>query len=186
MKKQTFYPTIWSPMPFSIDLMAQRDASGKRIKELILKNEMVAELGVSEMELSITKFAAVDADGKEYDILNFPGQNDLNIKGMASGHFLRSGSVLNLKSGTYTKLRFYLGQQNEFSYSDGLVEEVFSYDCLDFTIENGLTLEGNEPAEVKLWFDFAPYKLSSYFKGFRDLFKGSQKPRPRLANGFGN
>lgn len=173
-------------MSFNFDLMAERDASGRRIKEVILKNEMVDELGVSEMELNITKFVAVDTDGSEHHILDFPGQNAVKVKGMASGHFLRSSKVLNLKPGTYTKLRFYIGNENKFAYSDGLVEDVFSYDHLDFTIKNGLNIEGDEAAEVKLWFDFAPYKWSRYFKGLTDFFKVNQKPRPRLVRGFGN
>ena len=186
MKKQTFYPTIWSPMPLNFDLMAQRDKNGRRIKEMILKNEMAAELGVSEMELSILKFAAIDKLGNEHHILDFPGQTAVSIKGLSTGHFLRSSQVVKLQPGNYSKLRFYLGNENKFRYSDGLVEDAFSFEILDFEIENGLSIEANEATEIKLWFDFAPYKFSTYFKGILDFFKGNQKPRPRLANGLGN
>lgn len=186
MKKQTFYPTIWSPMPLHFNLMMDRDHNGRRIKELILKNEMASELGVSEMELSILKFAAIDKLGNEHHILGFPEQTAVSIKGLSTGHFLRSSQVVKLQRGNYTKLRFYLGKYNKFTYSDGLVEDAYSFDIMDFSIENGLSIEANEATEIKLWFDFAPYKFSSHLKGLLDLFKGNQKPRPRLANGLGN
>ncbi|WP_343487467.1 hypothetical protein [Allomuricauda sp. d1] len=187
MKKTRFYPTVWQAMTFPSGVVGQWDNSGRRIKEMILKNDMATELGISEMELNLIKITAFDEAGNEHHILDFPGQNPLPIRGWASGHFLRSRSVVNLPEGSYATLRFYLGgKNNRFTYSDGVTEAANEFDHLDFTIENGLTVEGNEAAEVKLWFDFAPYKLSKRFKGLTDLFKGTQKPRPRLANSFGN
>ncbi|NKI30657.1 hypothetical protein [Croceivirga thetidis] len=184
MKKQTFYPTIWSPMPFNFGFLAQGDINGRRIKEVILNNQMVAELGVSEMELNINRFAAFDIHGNEHHILDFPGQSALKIQGMASGNFLRSRKSVNLNSGTYTTFRFYLNKENKFTYNDGLVEDVFSYDHLDFTIENNLIIDGSQPLELKFWFDFAPFKLSSYFKSITDLFRKEGNQRPRLARGY--
>lgn len=186
MKKTRFYPTVWQAMVFPSGVAGQWDNDGRRIKELILKNDRATELGISEMELNITNISALDDQGVEHPISNFPGQHSLPIKGLASGHFLQSKSVMNLPNGRYTKLRFYLGgKDNRFIYSDGVSESTSKFDYLDFTIENGLILDGRESKEIKLWFDFAPYKFSRHFKGLIDLFKNARMPRPNFAGSFG-
>lgn len=186
MKKTRFYPTVWQVMVDPSGAVGQWDNQGRRIKELTLKNNAVTELGISEMQINLNKVSAFDLAGKEHHILDFPGQNSLPLKGLATGHFLKSKSVIGLPEGSYSKLRFYLGGSNNmFIYDDGSEESANEVRYLDFNIENGLTVEGNEAPEVKLWFDFAPFKLSSYFKGLTDMFKKRQNTqKPRLANSF--
>lgn len=187
MEKKRIYPNKWQSVPFSFDLLHQMENREKPVKELILKSEAATELHVSDMMLNITKFSAFDAEGKEHIVADFPGQNAVTLKGISSGQFLRSKHVVSLPEGTYTTLRFYLAKEgNQFRYWDGVQESVNHFDNLDFTIENGLQIEGNETPEVKLWFDFVPYKWSRHFKPFLDLFKGNKSPRPRLANSFWN
>ncbi|KAB5490135.1 MULTISPECIES: hypothetical protein [Flagellimonas] len=187
MKKTNFYPTIWSTVPFAPNAIGDWYAEERAVKELILKNEAATSLKVSEMLLNITKFSAIDEHGKEHFIVDFPGQNPVSLKGIPSGTFLRSKSVLTLPEGKYTKLRFYLaGWGNQFVYQDGVEESANAFERLDFTIEDGFQMEGGEATEVKLWFDFAPFEWKRHFKPLTDLFIRSKSPRPRLANSFGN
>lgn len=183
MKRTTFNTSIWLTMPHSILWAAQTDLEGRRIKELILNNDCADALRVSEMNLNITKFSAFDNQGKEHYIMDFPGQSSVQIKGMGSGHFIRSSSVVYLTPGTYTTLRYYLtNENNRFTYSDGDIETANDFDYLDFRIQNGLTLEGGEATEVKLWFDFAPYGFSRHYNPIKEWFKTWRNPIRRLAN----
>ena len=187
MKKKIFYPTIWSPAPYTPNVMADWYGSETKEAELILKNEAAKSLDVSEMALNITKFSAFDEQGNEHFIVDFPGQNPVSIKGIASGNFIRSKSVLSLPKGEYTALRFYIaGWGNQFIYQDGVTESANTFERLDFQIEDGFTVETNNPPEVKLWFDFAPYQWKRHIKPLTDLFIGSKSQKPRLANTFGN
>ena len=187
MEKKRIYPNKWQTIPYSFDLLNQVENKENPVRELILNNNAATELHVSDMTLSITKFSAFDAEGKEHIVTDFPGQNAVTLKGISSGQFLRSKNVVSLPEGKYTTLRFYLAKEgNQFRYCDGVKESADHFGSLDFAIENGLQIEGNEAPEVKLWFDFVPYNWSSYFKPFLDLFKGNRNPRPRLANSFGN
>lgn len=183
MKRKTFYPNIWSTTPFAMNVLAHQDHEGRTIKELILKNTSIIELGVSEMELNIKKLAALDAEGKEYRVIDFPGQNSVKIKGIGSGHFLRSKSVVKLQPNTYTTLRFYIGNKNnQFIYNDGTVERVNKVDFLDFEIENGLIIKDNEATEVKIWFELAPFEFSRHFKHLLERFKKPKQAKPKLSN----
>nr|WP_321414562.1 hypothetical protein [uncultured Allomuricauda sp.] len=187
MKKNMFYPTIWSTAPYATSVLADWYGSESKGAELILSNEAATAHHVSEMALNITKFSAMDEQGKEHFIIDFPGQNPVPLKGIASGNFIRSKSVLSLPEGTYTALRFYMAEWgNQFVYQDGVTESANSFNRLDFRIEGGFKVEKNKVPEVKLWFDFAPYQWKRHFKPLTDLFMGSKSQRPRLANSFGH
>ena len=187
MKNTNFYPTMWSTVPYIPSVMTAKYAAETHGLELILRNEAAKALNVSEMSLNITKFSAINEEGNEYFIIDFPGQNPVSLKGIASGNFIRSKSVLSLPEGKYTALRFYMaGWGNQFIYQDGVAESANSFDRLDFQIEDGFTVEEGNATEVKLWFDFAPYQWKRHFKPLMDLFMGSKSQKPRLANSFGN
>jgi len=187
MKTTNIYPTIWSTPYYTPSVMVGRYGAHTKEAELILKNEMARSLNVSEMALNITKFSAIDEHGNEHFIIDFPGQNPVTLKGIASGNFIRSKSVLSLPKGRYKTIRFYVaGWGNQFIYKDGIEESANSFDRLDFTIEDGFTIEQDNVHEVKLWFDFAPYQWKRHFKPLTDLFMGSKSQKPRLANSFGN
>lgn len=147
MKKTNFYPTIWSIAAYTPSVMADWYGTEANTAELILKNEAATALHVSEMTLNITKFSAIDEQGNEHFIIDFPGQNPVTLKGIASGNFMRSKSVLSLPEGRYTALRFYMaGWGNQFIYQDGAAESANSFNRLDFQIEDGFTVEeGNAP-----------------------------------------
>ncbi|WP_108246331.1 hypothetical protein [Muricauda brasiliensis] len=187
MKKNMFYPTIWSTAPYTPNVLADWYGSENKGAELILSNEAATAYHVSEMTLNITRFSAIDEQGKEHFIIDFPGQNPVTFKGIASGNFIRSKSVLSLPKGKYTAFRFYMAQWgNKFIYQDGMEESANTFNRLDFNIEDGFVVEENNAPEVKLWFDFAPYQWKRHFKPLTDLFIGSKSQKPRLANSFGN
>lgn len=182
-----FYPTIWSTAPYTPNVLADWYSSENKGAELILSNEAATAYHVSEMTLNITRFSAIDEQGKEHFIIDFPGQNPVMFKGIASGNFIRSKSVLSLPKGKYTAFRFYMAQWgNQFIYQDGMEESANTFNRLDFNIEDGFVVEEDNAPEVKLWFDFAPYQWKRHFKPLTDLFMGSKSQRPRLANSFGN
>ena len=99
MEKTKFYLPIWTVPPFSPNIMSNWYNGKSPVKELILKNSITNELGVSEMKLNITKFAAIDNAGNEHHILDLPSQNSFAIKGIGSGHFyfLKSAGMVALK-----------------------------------------------------------------------------------------
>ncbi|MET7029780.1 hypothetical protein [Sediminicola luteus] len=172
MTKVKFYPSIYQTIPYSFDMVDQWNAEGKRIKDLVLKNNMATKQGVSEMTLNIIKLSATDKAGKEHFIEDFPSLANLTIKGLHTGHFLRSKSALELNPGEYTSFRFYLEKAgNSFVYSDRSSKPVSRFDSLDFEIEGGLQIHGDEAKEVILRFDFEPYALPQFLLKTKQLFK---------------
>ncbi len=136
MKHSTFYPYIWCH-PFFF----KADFEERTIKELILKNRHLLELGVAEMHLNLTKLSLIDNTGAEHPFLDFKGQAHLKIKGIGSGHFLRSKNTVNLKPNTYSVFRFYLNNSgNQFTYTDNFKEPANKFKYIDFEIENGLAM----------------------------------------------
>ncbi|GMN11639.1 hypothetical protein MTsPCn9_24830 [Croceitalea sp. MTPC9] len=181
MKKTTFYPTIWQAMAHPYSVLNTVDGDGKPVKELILHAEIVKELKISEMQLNIEKLTIFN-DKEQEELIHIPRKKTiLPAKGMAEGYFLKSKGFFKLKPGNYKTLRFYLNaKQNMFTYCDGVEETLDGFKYLDFKIENQLQLSGGESPEVKLWFDFAPYKFSRHFKFITNLFnfknRNQQKP----------
>lgn len=174
MKRLTFYPSMW-PVPYKLDGASDFFQNGGRVQELILNSSSSVAVEVSEMNLNITKFSAIDDKGQEHLMMEFSSQNSVNFKGLSTGFSIRSTSVASLKKGTYTTLRYYLNNMdNSFIKSNGEVVTANNIEFLDFEIKNGLIINGVESLEVKLWFDFAPFKLSSYFKTLTDWFKSEK------------
>ncbi len=159
------------------------DRESRCIKDLILKNSLATQEGVSEMKIHIKQFSAIDTNGNEHYIIDFPGQRTLTIKGYHGGSFLRSRSVVTLAPGEYKSLRFYVNDaENSFVYSDGSEVQVRRLDHLDFEIEGGLTLTGNESPEVILRFDFEPFKPMSFLWPIRQFFTRSRTFAGRLTS----
>lgn len=175
MKNLKLYPTIWQSIPYSLDTLDQWDENGKRIKDLVLSNTYASENGVSQMNLNIEKFSALDTNGTEHFISDFKGNNGIAFEGLHTGLFVKTRSVLSLQPGSYSSFRFYLGNRgNTFTFSDRSSQAIHHLEYLEFTIENGLTLTGNEAEKVILRFDFEPYTLKSYVKQLLQLFKGEK------------
>ncbi|MEJ1222751.1 hypothetical protein [Sediminicola sp. 1XM1-17] len=164
MKKVKFYPTIWQTVPYSFDVLGQWETEGKQQKDLVLQSIQATKMGISEMNLNIGSISAIDKDGQEHKIENFPPRV-LQIKGLHTGHFLRSKSMLQLPAGEYTAFRFYLAKTgNSFVLSNKSVKPTSRFEFLDFQIEGGLEIRGIEIPEVILRFDFQPYDLPVVFK----------------------
>ncbi|MDO6602309.1 hypothetical protein [Arenibacter palladensis] len=171
MKKMNFYPKTWQVVPQLSDRYLL-DSEGKCIKDLVLRNSYAEDMKVSEMNLNITKFSAIDTKGQEHFIADFPGQAAIPIKGMHTGLFLKSKSVLSLETGSYIAFRFYLGKSgSKIIYSDRFEERADGIKFLDFEIVNGLTIAGDESPETILRFDFVPFKSMGLFKTIAQLFK---------------
>lgn len=181
MKTTTSYPTIWQTVPFSFEPY-NWDSKGRSIKDLVLKNTYATDMRVSEMQLDIKRFSAFDSQGNEHFIADFSGHNSLLVKGIPTGHFLKSRGVLKLEPGRYTALRFYIGASSRFIYSDRMEEPAEGFEYLDFDIENGLTVQGGESPEAVLRFDFAPFKRSKFGNAIRELFKAPRHFAGKLAD----
>ena len=174
MKRITFYPSMW-PVPYNFNEAPNFLQNGERVKELILNISSSVTSDVSEMNLNVNKFSAIDDKGQEHLILNFSGENSIKFEGMSSGHFIKSTSLFTLANGNYTTLRFYLNNENNcFIKSDGELVKANNIEFLDFEIEDGLAIDEQESMTFKLWFDFAPFKLSRFFKPFTDMFKSEK------------
>ena len=184
MKKIRFNGNIWQAYPHGLDLYPF-DYKGRYIKDIVLSNAQLMQANVSEMNLKIIKLSAFDEDGKEHVVAEFKGRNVLKVKGMFEGNFLRSTSVISLGNGSYRTLRFYLGTtENSFVYSDRSEKPVFNRKYLDFDIENGLKLNGNESPEVILRFNLVPFERRNYIKSILEFFKKYQVVTGKLANSF--
>ena len=181
MKTTKFYPTIWQTIPYSFEPY-DWDSRGRSIKDLVLKNTYATDMRVSEMQLDIKRFSAFDSQGNEHFIADFSGHDSLLVKGIPTGHFLKSSSVLQLQPGRYTALRFYIGTGSRFIYSDRMEESAEGFDYLDFDIENGLTIQGDEAPEAVLRFDFVPFKLSKFGNAVRQLFRVPRHFAGKLAD----
>lgn len=184
MKHSTFYPYNWShPYIWCHPSFLKSDLEEGAIKELILKNNHLLELGVAEMHLNLKKLTVIDNTGMEHPILDFKGQTHLKIKGIGSGHFLRSKSIVNLKPNTYNVFRFYLRDSgNQFTYRDNFIEAANKFEYIDFEIENGLSIEDNQASEMKIWFELATFDFSRHFKPLVDWLKKTKITRPQISS----
>lgn len=182
MSTTKYYSNIWHSFPFPLDFYSW-DSEGRSIKDMVLNNKYATDMRVSEMHLNITRFSAFDTTGKEHFIADFPGQDAVSIKGMHAGAFLRSKGVLTLEPGSYTTLRFYLAANGSgVAYSDRVEESVDGFEYLDFEIENGLTIQGNEAPEAILRFDFVPFSESIALNIFKQLFRTPRRYAGKLAD----
>ena len=186
MEKRKFYPPIWTMTPSSFDAARQWYVHDKKVKEIILNNALLQNYRVSELHLNLTQLFVVDAQGNEHAVVDFPGQNSVTIKGMSTGHFLKSANTVSLHSGIYTSLRLYFEKNTtKFKHNDGSVESVSNLDYLDFTMEKELRLSKGEQTAIKLWFNLAPIKAKSPFSSFSGWIKKKKRQLPRLAGSMG-
>jgi hypothetical protein len=152
-------------------------------KDLLLKNDMVNEKGVSEMLLNITHFAAIDQDGKEHPIKDLDNSKGVNLKGTHTGLFLKTNSAVDLKPGRYNALRFHLGNMgNTITLKDRSERKLSGYRYLDFEIQNGLEINGEDQKPLILRFDFEPFTVVSFFKPLTDLFRRQKRSVGKLVN----
>ncbi len=104
------------------------------------------------------------------------------IKGLVSGDFLKLSNMIPMQMGTYTYLRFYIGNgANRFVYSNGEIDTTNPLSHLDFKIQDNLEVRTSQQVELKLWFQLAPYTFWSYVRPFSNWFKKVKEQLPRLA-----
>lgn len=144
---------------------ARLDGEGKEKKELVLSNAQLMGSKIAALELSVKKLTAIRETGEEQVVTNFLGQLNMKIGGMHSGRFLKSRSLLALEPGQYEKLRFYVEPlESTYVNWEGIKVQYEAQEYLEFDIQDGLSLSGDEFPEVVLWFDLVPFRLFSKLK----------------------
>lgn len=185
MKTITYYPTIFHTNPFAYKMSDIWELSEYNTKDLLLKNKMATDKGVSEMILNITRFTAVDEKGEEHQIKDFDDSGRVNLKGTHTGLFLKTNGSVDLKPGRYTKLRFHLGTSgNTLILKDRSEQKLSGRRYLDFEIRKGMVIEGETQKPIILRFDFEPYTLASVFNPVWKLFKRQKRTVGKLVNSF--
>ncbi|WP_372945929.1 hypothetical protein [Muriicola sp.] len=185
MKTMTFYPTIFHTNPVAYKMSDIWELTEYNAYDVLLKNAMATEKGVSEMILNITQFAAIDETGKEHLIMDFDQTSRVNLKGSHTGLFLKTKEAVNLDPGKYTKFRFYLGGSgNSLILKDKSEKRFSGRRYLDFEIRKGLEISAENKKPLILRFDFVPYTLASYFKPLTKLFKRQKSTVGKLVNSF--
>ena len=185
MKTIIYYPTIFHTNPFAYKMSDIWELSEYNAKDLLLKNKMATEKGVSEMILNITRFSAIDETGCEHEIRDFDDSSRVKIRGTHSGLYLKTRSAVDLEPGYYTKLRFYLGSSgNSLILKDGSEQKLAGKKYIDFEIRKGLRIDGEYKKPLVLRFDLEPYALSSLFYPIRKLFKRQKGTVGKLVNSF--
>lgn len=188
MKNIKLYPTIWQTAPYSLYMVdALGGADRKPVKDLTLVNKEILEKGISEMNLNVSRFAAIEENGSEHLIPSFKKQT-LNLKGWHTGLYMRSKEGLKLSSGTYTALRFYIDNQgeNSMAYCDRRTAELNDLKYIDFEIEDKLHINTDETSEIILRFEFVPFTFSSYFNPIIEFFKKQIQSSTKLVRSFGS
>jgi hypothetical protein len=186
MNKARFYPSIWTTIPYSSQFWSDWYSSPKAAPEVILSNAILDRQSVSEMEVSLLKIAAIDLEGREHALIEFNELEPVRIKGLVSGDFLKLSNTIPIQMGTYTCLRFYMGNgANRFVYSNGEIDTTNPLSHLDFKIQDNLEVRTSQQDELKLWFQLAPYTFGSYVRPFSNLFKKVKEQLPRLAGCIG-
>ena len=183
MKTITFYPTIFHTNPYAYKMSDIWELSEYNAKDLLLKNDMANDKGVSEMILNISHFAAIDESGKEHAVRDFDNMSCVNLKGIHTGLFLKTQSAVDLPPGRYTTLRFYLGSTgNTIFLKDRTEKKLSGYRYLDFKVRRGLEITGEDQKPLILRFDFQPYTFASFFKPVTDLFRRQKRSVGKLVN----
>lgn len=182
MNTSKFYPNIWMTIPYSSQVWSDWYGSQKAATEVVLSNAILDRQSVSEMEVSLTKITAIDLEGIEHTLTEFNQVKPIRIKGLVSGDFLKLSNMIPMQIGTYTGLRFYMGNGvNSFVCNNGDTDTANQLSYLDFGIQDNLEVRTSQCVELKLWFQLAPYALGSYVRPFTNWFKKVKEQFPRIA-----
>lgn len=161
------------------------DAADAQTKDVVLSNPTLLEKNVSEIELNLARLSAIDNNGMEHFIQDFAGQ-EVVLKGMHTGLFLRTKSTMALAPGKYKSFRFYVQEMgNTFTYADRSMETVYRYEYLDFAIEGSLTVRAGESPKAILRFDLVPFAAKPLLGPIWQLFKKSGHLTAKMANSLG-
>jgi hypothetical protein len=183
MKKTNFYPNAWHVPPYPYNMMAHD--TDTQTKDLVLSNPYLKEKKVSEIEINLVRLSAFDNNGIEHFIEEFPGQ-ELVLKGMGTGLFLKTKSTVALTPGKYKSFRFYVREmENTFTYADKSTEKVYRFEYLDFDIENALVVQLGEEPQIIFRFDLAPFSVLNIFKPVQQIFRKSVHFKAKMSNSLG-
>lgn len=170
MKNTNFYPNLWQAIPFSLDLAAHWDAPGKRALDVTLKSEFASQQDIAGMRLNIKALSIVDNNGRTHFINDFTKKTRLNIKGAAQGHFVKTNCTIQLAPGTYTAIRIFLKEiDNWVIYNDKRTEPLEKKEYLDFEIQNDLTLKDAIEAQLLMRFNLVPIKQVDFLGLLKNL-----------------
>ena len=187
MKENTFHTPIFHTSPFAHPATGFWDTSTGAVTDVLLTNDLAREHGISKMKLSLAKVSAINAEGSEQPLEDFPAYVELHPKGMGTEFYVSLTKTLSLEAGTYTAFRFYLASgDNHFIFADGREEALHSLKHIDFQIRNGLEFSGDTQREVRLRFDFAPMAIRRFFRPLLQRIGKSKATPGRLAQSFGN
>lgn len=168
MEKTGYY--IYPTVPGSIYAF-RWDVSGRSIKDVALNSSEVNRLGISEMTLNVTSVAAVDENNIEHTILRYKQQSTLKLYGIATGKNKRTKRMVKLAPGTYGKLRFYVNGKISYLHETREARGIFGMEYIEFDFEKPITVEAGEAPELRLRFNFLPFKRKSWFRSL-------SKPKP--------
>lgn len=187
MKENTFNTPIFHTNPFAYTVTGFWDPSGEAVTDVLLTNRLAREHGISKMKFSLAKVTAIDTEGNEQLLEDFPNYVELHPKGMGTEIYVSLTKTLSLEAGTYTAFRFYPAPgDNRFVFADGREEALHNLPHIDFQIRNGLEISGDTQRDVRLRFDFAPMALKRFFRPLLERIGKSKAQPGRLAQSFGN
>ncbi len=144
----------------------QWDSNGRTIKELILTSTYAKEHSITSMHLNLLEFSAINEPGDEITVHDFPGQKAVDFTSLSCGSFLRSRNIVKLEQGKYKTLRFYIaGEDSYFTTCKREQRDMSDVNFLDFEVDGGFYITGEESPEFILRFDFPPYEPGRVSKG---------------------
>ena len=159
-------------------------AESRCIQELILRNAMASQQGITAMHLNISKLTALAEDGTEYPMAEFTALPRVELPGLQSGRFIKTKSAVSLAPGHYPQLRFYLRQEGNI-FCKQVGDEACTLEYLDFEIDGGLTITGSEGPELLLRFDFPAPPFIRIANPLKKVVVRSKNLAGKLVRSFG-
>lgn len=182
MNKVNFHPNIWTSVPYTSQVLADWYRPNTLVKDLVLQNTELKSLGVSKLDLTITKMALIDQEQNEQELESFNASNLPKTVSFINGSSIKLANVKQLRTGDYVQLRLYLAKnENGFTYSNGETESVSAIHYLDFKIENNLKIRYEREHNIRVWFQLTPFHFGRHFKPIMDGFKKLKGQFPRFA-----
>ncbi len=147
----------------------QWDSLGRTIKDVVLNYAEADRLRIAEMTLNATSISAIAEDNTEHTILKFKDQYQLKLHDISTGKSVKTNSIMKLKPGKYTKLRFYIKGNVDYKSENREEKGIYGLEYLEFEFEKVLEVKGNESPEFVLRFNFVSLKPKSLLTYFNQL-----------------
>lgn len=187
MNKINFHPNIWASVPYTSHTLSDWYRHNELVRDFVLLNTELKRLGVSKMDLTITKISLIDQEGNEMDVETPSTLEPLQTSAFVNGSTIKLSDLNKLKPGSYTHLRLCLSKTEKgFTYSNGNKESVNARHHLDFQIENNLEIGKDCNYQVNFWFQLTPFHFGRNLKPIMDVFKRLKSQRPRFVGTMGS